>query len=51
MNSRPIYFRPYPRSLVLVDLGEVAPHDGIDWFGVTSAGQFFPIIRAAELDV
>lgn len=33
----------------LVDLGEVATHDGDDWFGVWSGGQFFPIIPAAEL--
>lgn len=33
----------------LVDLGEVAAHEGADWFGVMSAGQFFPIIPAAEL--
>jgi len=33
----------------LVDLGEVAPHDGVDWFGVRSLGQFFPIIPASEL--
>ncbi|MEN8918114.1 MAG: DUF1285 domain-containing protein [Octadecabacter sp.] len=35
----------------LVDMGETAPHDGADWFGVRSSGQFFPIIPAAELDV
>ena len=35
----------------LVDLGEVASHDGDDWFGVTSGGQFFPIIPATELEV
>jgi len=35
----------------LVDLGEVAPFDGVDWFGVKSGGQFFPIIPAAELEV
>jgi hypothetical protein len=33
----------------LVDLGEVRPHEGADWFGVTSQGVFFPIIPAAEL--
>ncbi|PYE83834.1 DUF1285 domain-containing protein [Pseudoroseicyclus aestuarii] len=33
----------------LVDLGETAPHEGADWFGVRSEGQFFPIIPAAEL--
>ena len=34
----------------LVDIGETAPHDGVDWFGVRSGGQFFPIIPAAELE-
>ncbi|TNC74925.1 DUF1285 domain-containing protein [Rubellimicrobium roseum] len=34
----------------LVDLGDVHPHDGEDWFGVTSQGAFFPIIPAADLD-
>lgn len=33
----------------LVELGEVAPHEGADWFGVRSLGVFFPIIPAAEL--
>jgi len=33
----------------LVDLGEVQPVDGEDWFGVTSQGMFFPIIPASEL--
>ncbi|PWR03971.1 DUF1285 domain-containing protein [Meridianimarinicoccus roseus] len=33
----------------LVEMGETAPHDGMDWFGVRSAGTFFPIIPAAEL--
>lgn len=35
----------------LVDLGEVVAHEGADWFGVRSAGVFFPIIPAAELDL
>ncbi len=35
----------------LMELGEVAPHDGADWFGVWSSGVFFPVIRAAELDL
>ena len=34
----------------LVDLGEEAELDGTLWFGVRSAGSFFPIIPAAELD-
>jgi uncharacterized protein len=33
----------------LVDLGEVRPHEGADWFGVASQGTFFPIILAADL--
>lgn len=33
----------------LVDIGETSALDGIDWFGVRSAGQFFPIIPAADL--
>lgn len=33
----------------LVELGETAPHEGADWFGVRSSGMFFPIIPAAEL--
>lgn len=34
----------------LVDIGEVAGFDGEDWFGVTSAGQFFPFVPASELE-
>ncbi len=33
----------------LVDLGEVAPHDAQEWFGVRSNGVFFPILPYAEL--
>ncbi len=33
----------------LVDLGEVAPQDGVDWFGVWSRDVFFPICPAADL--
>lgn len=33
----------------LVEIGAVAAHEGEDWFGVWSSGQFFPIIPAAEL--
>ncbi|HBU13415.1 MAG TPA: DUF1285 domain-containing protein [Gemmobacter sp.] len=33
----------------LVDMGETAPHEGADWFGVRSGGLFFPMIPAAEL--
>ncbi len=33
----------------LVDLGETRPHEGRDWFGVSSAGAFFPMIPADDL--
>ncbi|SEN91452.1 hypothetical protein SAMN04488103_10965 [Gemmobacter aquatilis] len=33
----------------LVEIGETAPHEGADWFGIRSAGQFFPVIPAGEL--
>lgn len=33
----------------LVDIGEESQVDGVTWFGVRSAGVFFPIIPAAEL--
>ena len=33
----------------LVDIGEEAEVDGVSWFGVRSAGAFFPIIPAEEL--
>ena len=33
----------------LVEIGTVAPHEGEDWFGLWSGGEFFPIIPAAEL--
>jgi hypothetical protein len=33
----------------LVALGEVAPWQGEDWFGVASAGAFFPMTRASEI--
>ncbi|PJE27784.1 hypothetical protein SAMN06297129_0253 [Pseudooceanicola antarcticus] len=33
----------------LVDLGETAPHEGQDWFGIRSSGQFFPVIPADQL--
>ena len=34
----------------LVDLGETRALNGEDWFGVSSSGVFFPMVRAAELD-
>ena len=34
----------------LVDIGGIAPFDGTDWFGVTSSGQFFPVVPASELE-
>ncbi len=33
----------------LVDLGEAHRHEGVDWFGVWSSGEFFPIIPVSEL--
>ncbi len=33
----------------LVDIGDVEPVEGEDWFGLWSGGEFFPIIPAAEL--
>lgn len=33
----------------LVDIGETALHENVDWFGVRSGGRFFPIIPTAEL--
>ena len=33
----------------LVDLGVTETHEGAEWFGVWSGGEFFPIIPAAEL--
>jgi hypothetical protein len=35
----------------LVDIGETAKHEGVDWFGIRSGGGFFPIIPAADLDI
>jgi len=34
----------------LVEIGEKATHDGDEWFGVRSAGVFFPIVPASDLD-
>ena len=34
----------------LVDLGQIEPWRGEDWFGVRSSGQFFPMRRAAEIE-
>lgn len=33
----------------LVELGEHATHAGENWFGLWSGGQFWPLIRSAEL--
>ncbi len=33
----------------LVEIGEHAQHEGESWFGLRSAGRFFPIIPSAEL--
>lgn len=35
----------------LVELGVHRPHDGAQWFGLWSGGQFFPIIPSADLGV
>ena len=35
----------------LVDIGETAKHEDVDWFGIRSGGAFFPIIPAADLEV
>lgn len=34
----------------LVELGEHTELDGVQWFGVRSSGQFFPIIPSSELE-
>ncbi len=33
----------------LVELGTEAEHEGRDWFGLWSGGEFFPVIPAADL--
>jgi hypothetical protein len=40
------------RALVhdLVELGEIGEHDGARCFGVVSAGSFFPIVNAEEIE-
>jgi hypothetical protein len=40
--SRPVYYD-------LVDRGEERDIDGVRWFGIASAGEFFPMMRASEL--
>ncbi|WP_438960461.1 DUF1285 domain-containing protein [Nereida sp.] len=34
----------------LADIGHHQDHDGAKWFGVTSQGSFFPLIRSADLE-
>ena len=34
----------------LVDLGTHEPHNGTQWFGIRSGGQFFPVIPSADLE-
>ena len=34
----------------LVELGEIGDHDGARCFGVVSAGRFFPIANAEEIE-
>ena len=33
----------------LVEIGETRTHDGVEWFGLASAGEVFPMIPAADL--
>ena len=33
----------------LVEIGQHREHEGRDWFGLWSGGQFFPVIPSAEL--
>ena len=33
----------------LVELGCVKRHDGADWFGIWSGGQFWPMALAADI--
>lgn len=33
----------------LVEIGQHREHEGRDWFGLWSGGQFFPVIASAEL--
>ncbi|MEZ5772045.1 hypothetical protein LX70_01779 [Defluviimonas denitrificans] len=33
----------------LVEIGQQREHEGRDWFGLWSGGQFFPVIPSAEL--
>lgn len=34
----------------LASLGEVASHEGRDWFGVFIAGRFYPMVEATEIE-
>lgn len=34
----------------LASLGEVASHEGRDWFGVFIAGRFYPMVDATEIE-
>jgi hypothetical protein len=40
--SRPVYYD-------LTALGEERDIDGVRWFGIASAGAFFPMMPASEL--
>ena len=40
---RPVFYQ-------LVDLGVIEDHGGVDWFGVWSGGQFFPMSLAKDLE-
>ncbi len=35
----------------LIEIGTHDMHQGVSWFGLRSAGQFFPILPSAELEV
>ncbi|MEM6933528.1 MAG: DUF1285 domain-containing protein, partial [Pseudomonadota bacterium] len=35
----------------LVEIGEHREVDGTRWFGVSSSGEFFPIIPSVEMEV
>ncbi|MEM1130272.1 MAG: DUF1285 domain-containing protein [Pseudomonadota bacterium] len=35
----------------LVELGALADHDGEEWFGLWSSGEFFPLATAASLEM
>jgi len=42
--NRPVFYD-------LVEIGTVEPVDGVDWYGVWSGGQFYPMMPAETLDL